>query len=322
MKNKANILLIVMFLCGAMIFLLPILNQIQEVEQDDHEYAVMLEQYKPADSSPAPDAEELAPAVVEAEETAAGDPVPTVLPILVEVPRPTDPVSVVSSPEPSAAPDSTRNPDSTASALPVVTAAPTTAKPSATATPATSGFDALVEQNRDFVAWITIAGTPVDYPVVSSNNTEYYLHHLFNGKESKLGCLFSLKSSDYETPSRNIAIYGHHLSNSSAMFSTLIKYKDYGYYAAHPRIQLNTLYGVRTYRIFAVLNIAVSDWDPSTATFSSNQAFLRFVERAKRNALYDTGVTVNADDSILTLITCDRSYGGASGRLLVMAVME
>ena len=34
MKNRVNIMLIVMFLCGAMIFLLPILNQIQEVEQD------------------------------------------------------------------------------------------------------------------------------------------------------------------------------------------------------------------------------------------------------------------------------------------------
>ena len=46
--------------------------------------------------------------------------------------------------------------------------------------------------------------------------------HLFTGKKSKLGCLFSLKSSDYRMPSQNIAIYGHHLSHSNAMFSSLI----------------------------------------------------------------------------------------------------
>ena len=39
-------------------------------------------------------------------------------------------------------------------------------------------------------------------------------------------------------------------------------------------------------------------------------------------ALYETGVQVEADDHILTLITCDRSYGGASGRLIVMAVQQ
>ena len=34
------------------------------------------------------------------------------------------------------------------------------------------------------------------------------------------------------------------------------------------------------------------------------------------------GVEVKEDDHILTLITCDRSYGEASGRLIVMAVQE
>ena len=87
-------------------------------------------------------------------------------------------------------------------------------------------------------------------------------------------------------------------------------------------IQLDTLYGSRTYRIFAVVDMLVSEWDAATASFSGSDAFMRFVNRAKDAALYDTGVQVNESDHILTLITCDRSYGGASGRLLVMAVEE
>ena len=172
------------------------------------------------------------------------------------------------------------------------------------------------------MAWLTIPGTVIDYPVVRSDNTAYYLHHLFSGKESKLGCLFSLTSSDYETPSRNIAIYGHHLGNSSAMFSTLMDYKRVSYYADHSLIRLDTLYGTRTYRIFAVVNMKVSDWDAATARFASDEDFLSFVNRAKNKALYDTGVAVKSTDNILTLITCDRSHGGASGRLIVMAVQE
>ena len=142
-----------------------------------------------------------------------------------------------------------------------------------------------------------IPGTPVDYPVVRSDRSEYYLHHLITGQESKLGCLFSLKTSDYETPSKNIAIYGHHLSNSTAMFSSLLEYKKESYWRNHPVIRLKSIYGDRSYRIFAVLNHTVSDWDASTASFKDNSAFLRFVNRAKAKAFYDTGIPVSEEEA-------------------------
>ena len=183
-------------------------------------------------------------------------------------------------------------------------------------------LEACLAQNKNFVAWLSIPGTVISYPVVRSDDSAYYLGHLFNGKKSKLGCLFSLKSSDYRQPSQNIAIYGHHLSHSDAMFSTLIDYKQEAYYAEHGVITLDSIYGRRSYRIFAVLNMKVSDWDPAAASFGSGKAFLQFVNRAKRKALFNTGVEVKENDHILTLITCDRSYGGASGRLIVMAVQE
>ena len=145
---------------------------------------------------------------------------------------------------------------------------------------------------------------------------------MFSGKESQLGCLFSLKSSDYQAPSRNIAIYGHHLSQSDAMFSTLLRYKDPSYCASHSMIRLDSLYGYREYRVFAVVNMLVTDWDAATASFSGDVAFMRFVDRARQKALFETGVRVEADDHILTLITCDRGFGGVSGRLVVMAVQQ
>ena len=112
------------------------------------------------------------------------------------------------------------------------------------------------------------------------------------------------------------------VSHSDAMFSTLIDYKQEAYYAEHSVITLDSIYGRRSYRIFAVLNMKVSDWDPAAASFGNGKAFLQFVNRAKRKALFNTGVEVKENDHILTLITCDRSYSGASGRLIVMAVQE
>ena len=42
----------------------------------------------------------------------------------------------------------------------------------------------------------------------------------------------------------------------------------------------------------------------------------------KSASLHENDVTVTGDDHLLTLITCDRTYGGADGRFVVMAVRE
>ena len=254
MKRKLDILLMVMFLFGSMIFLCPIFGQIKEVEEDDRVYTRMSAEVKPPQQ---------ASGLVEDAPSPAAAAVQTVLPLLLEVPLP-EKTAV-----PAAAPSPVRPAASD-------TAAPAQAE--RTANPRSVDVEACIAQNPDFAAWLTISGTPVDYPVVRSNRTDYYLTHLFSGENSKLGCLFSLPSADYQTPSRNIAIYGHHLSHSDAMFSSLVQYKDSGYCAAHSIIQLDTIYGERTYRIFAVVNMQVGDWDAATADFASGQAFQAYVD--------------------------------------------
>ena len=102
---------------------------------------------------------------------------------------------------------------------------------------------ACLAQNDDFIAWIRIPGTNVDYPVVWTDDAEYYLHHTFTGKQGAAGTLFSLMKTDYSIPSRNIAIYGHHLKSSGEkMFTSLMRYKDADFYAGHETVLLDTLY--------------------------------------------------------------------------------
>lgn len=180
---------------------------------------------------------------------------------------------------------------------------------------------ACLAQNDDFIAWIRIPGTNVDYPVVWTDDAEYYLHHTFSGKQGAAGTLFSLMKTDYSIPSRNIAIYGHHLkSTGEKMFTSLMRYKNPDFYEDNKTIVLDSLYRHSEYTIFAVVNMKAGDWEPSRTTFSGDAAFMAFVNRAKSESLYDTGVEVGADDHILTLITCDRSYAGKEGRLVILAV--
>ena len=178
-------------------------------------------------------------------------------------------------------------------------------------------------QNRDFIAWLQIPGTTVDYPVVLSNDTNYYLEHTFSGKKSYLGTLFSLGKTDYRTPGKNIAIYGHHIrSNSQVMFSPLLSYKKQSFYEDHKTIHLDSQYHSDTYVVFAVINMRSGDWDPSATSFASDDDFFAYVQRARSQSLYETGVAVTAKDRILTLSTCDRSFIPKYGRLVVMAVRQ
>ena len=148
-----------------------------------------------------------------------------------------------------------------------------------------------------------------------------YLTHTFSGKQSVVGTLFSLADADYKAPGRNIAIYGHHLrSSGEKMFTSLMRYKNPDFYEDNQTIVLDSLYRHSEYTIFAVVNMKTGDWEPSRTTFSGDAAFMAFVNRAKSESLYDTGVEVGADDHILTLITCDRSYAGKEGRLVILAV--
>ena len=182
-------------------------------------------------------------------------------------------------------------------------------------------LSAYLAQNPDFVAWLRIPGTNVDYPVVQTDNPDYYLNHTFSGKSSVVGTLFSLADADYAAPGRNIAIYGHHLrSSGEKMFTSLMRYKNPEFYEDNKTVMLDSLYRHSEYTIFAVVNMKAGDWEPSRTTFSGDAAFMAFVNRAKSESLYDTGVEVGADDHILTLITCDRSYAGKEGRLVILAV--
>lgn len=201
--------------------------------------------------------------------------------------------------------------------LPMTTDAPVVQKTTPTTQPViskpssgNSGYtgadlDACKAINSDFIGWLQIPGTKVDYPVVLTNDVDYYLDHTFNHQENIIGCLFSLGKSDYSVPSQNIAVYGHHMrrSRSTTMFQPLHEYKSASFRNAHADITFDTLYGSRSYTVFAVINKRESDWDASAADFASESDYQAFLDRAMECSLYDTGVQVSTDDHILTLIS-------------------
>lgn len=85
--------------------------------------------------------------------------------------------------------------------------------------------------NPDYLFWLFIPGTGVDYPVVRSRDNEEYLKISFTGKESAAGTLFL----DVFSSGDNLIIHGHN-RKSGAMFGTLSRFLEDKYRESHREI--------------------------------------------------------------------------------------
>ena len=183
-----------------------------------------------------------------------------------------------------------------------------------------SGLLALNEKNPDCVAWITIEGTVIDYPVMyRPSQKNYYLHRDFNGNHASVGALFIAENCDPDD-SDNVIIYGHHMS-SGKMFAALNKYKKQSFYEDHRRIVYETLHGSEAYEIvFAFTTPVYTGHDFAYYAFSkvnSAQEYDAYISACRERTLYDTGVTAQYGDKLLTLSTCE--YSQKNGRMVVVA---
>ncbi len=184
-------------------------------------------------------------------------------------------------------------------------------------------FAELFLLNPDLVGWITIPETNINYPVVQSAiyKPDYYLRRDFYGKKDTHGCIYAREQCDVFAPSDNITIYGHKMKDQT-MFAQLVKYESKEYWQENPYIQFNTLLERHTYEIISVFKISASvtsmEFQYHLFVDAAEPADIdSFIASCQEYALYDTGLTAQAGDKLITLSTCD--YSMTNGRLVVVA---
>ena len=182
-------------------------------------------------------------------------------------------------------------------------------------------YKPVYERNQDLVGWIQIEGTSVNYPVMQTpDNTDYYLYTDFYHKYSAHGSIYVQEKGNVERPSDNLILYGHNMRDGS-MFAPLLGYREKSFWQAHPTVRFDTLTEQGIYEIIAVCitTATVGEGFPfyEFSDASTQKEFDEYVSQAKEIALYDTGVTAQYGDKLITLCTCE--YSKTDGRLLVIA---
>ena len=76
-------------------------------------------------------------------------------------------------------------------------------------------FENLKSKNNDVVAWIKIEDTEIEYPVVQSNDNDYYLNRDIDRNENQAGWIFADWANNMETLDMNTVLYGHNMRDGS-----------------------------------------------------------------------------------------------------------
>lgn len=213
----------------------------------------------------------------------------------------------------------------------IVTISPDPAQPTESTEPAEPTepcilpeYAARYEENPDLIGWMVIEGTPINYPVMQTpDRVDYYLKRNFSKERSEHGCLYVRESCDVFAPSDNLTIYGHHMKDGS-MFAGLDQFRKKSFWEEYHTINFDTLYERHTYTVFAVFVTTASVGEGFAYHLFEDAvdeaAFNDFVATCKALSDYDTGLTPQYGDKLITLSTCE--YSQINGRLVVVAVRD
>jgi sortase B len=163
---------------------------------------------------------------------------------------------------------------------------------------------ALKEINSDVVGYLTVNNTRIDYPVVKTNNNDYYLTHNLNKKSNSAGWIFMDYRNNFDNTDKNIVIYGHNMLNGS-MFGTLKSTHKKEWYTNKDNLKIKLIKedGIDYYEVFSLYKVSKEDYYIKT-DFKDDLEFEKFIKIITKRSIYNFNVEVLGEDTILTLSTC------------------
>lgn len=184
--------------------------------------------------------------------------------------------------------------------------------------PISVDFNELWHYYPDLVAWLYCPTNSLNYPVVQTDNNQFYMDHLPNGKESAGGSLFVDCTNTWDFSDANTVIYGHDMKDGT-MFGYLHNYDSRDYYEKHRDIYLLT--PGQNYRLEILSAAVVPDDSWLYAKHMDKEQRKQWAMDVYRLSVIGTQNTANLEaEHYVTLSTCSYEYDNA--RFVVVASLK
>lgn len=171
-------------------------------------------------------------------------------------------------------------------------------------------FQELININSDFVGWIKIDNTNINYPIVQGTNNTYYLKHSFYKEYNNAGSIYMDATANSDLTSQNTFIYGHYTSNGS-MFGELGKYMKQSFYNEHKEIYIYTPEKNYKLEIFSV-HVDKASSKSYQMNFTAQETFKDYIDLMKSYSVIKSDVEIDyTKDRIVTLYSCSHERGHA-----------
>ncbi len=193
---------------------------------------------------------------------------------------------------------------------------PTETAPDINTPPISVDFSKLKKINKDIVAWIYCADTPINYPIITCNSAadyDKYLVTAVDGKKNKAGSIFLDYRNSSDFSNLNTVIYGHSMKNGT-MFAYLLRFDDQEFYENHKYMWLFTENA--TYRIELICGNEVNATSEDYIIYNETEAFSSYLKHSVAASKFVSNTDLSGVKNIVTLSTC--AYSSEESRFVVL----
>lgn len=168
-------------------------------------------------------------------------------------------------------------------------------------------WTALQKKNEDTVAWLQMPCIDVSYPVMQTEDNDFYLHRDINKEYLFAGCLFADYHNNKNFKDFNTIIYGHNMRDGS-MFGRVKEMNDQSVIDKCPYFWVYTPDADILCYIFS-WHIAGTSSSTYTVQFKDAESHQQWIDEMANASEIKTGASVEETDRVVTLSTCYSDTG-------------
>lgn len=164
-------------------------------------------------------------------------------------------------------------------------------------------FDALKEHNPDTIGWIYVGAENISYPIMQSDDNNYYLRRTTELTYNIAGSIFMEYQNSADLTDPHTIIYGHKMYDHS-MFGDLSNLYEYEDYKIDDTFWILTPEASYEYKIFC-LEQTVADSSVYTLFSGPSEEFKNYIKTQSEASFVDLPIDSYDENSrVVTLSTC------------------